>query len=302
MFSLNSIFILFAAFLWATDSLFRYPLISKGLSSVSVVFTEHLIVLIVLLIYISFKKIKLFGLSKKQWLSLFFIGVFSSALATVLFTLSFKYGNPSVSILLQKLQPIVVILLSLIILKEKPHRNFYVYAAVALVAGLFLSFPNLNFNFLNHPSGYWNSALLALSAAVLWGIGTVVGKSASFDTPETVLIFWRYLFGAIAVFVISLFQKQSLFSEVMYQYENLFPLLYMALVVGLLSMVSYYRGLRKVLATQATILELIFPVSAVALNFIFLDQKLSAIQIIAAVVLLTVITQISRLKMSCELK
>ncbi len=283
-----------AAFLWATDSIFRYPLISKGLNSVSIVFTEHMIVLIVLIIFVLLKKIKIFQLSKKQWLSVLFIGFFSSALATVLFTSSFKYGNPSVSILLQKFQPIIVILLGLFTLKEKPPKYFYFYAALAMIAGLFLSFPDFNFSFLNQPAGYLTSAGLALSAAILWAVGTVVGKSVSGNLPAVTLIFWRYLFGAIGVIFIAVFQGQSVISEALFQFQNLGPLLYMALIVGLLSMVFYYRGLKKVLATQATILELIFPITAVALNFIFLDQKLSIMQLTAGAVLLFAITKVSR--------
>ncbi len=283
-----------AAFLWATDSIFRYPLISAGLNSVSIVFAEHMIVLIVLIIFVLLKKIKIFQLSKKQWLSVLFIGFFSSALATVLFTSSFKYGNPSVSILLQKFQPIIVILLGLFTLKEKPPKYFYFYAALAMIAGLFLSFPDFNFSFLNQPAGYLTSAGLALSAAILWAVGTVVGKSVSGNLPAVTLIFWRYLFGAIGVIFIAVFQGQSVISEVLFQFQNLGPLLYMALIVGLLSMVFYYRGLKKVLATQATILELIFPITAVALNFIFLDQKLSIMQLTAGAVLLFAITKVSR--------
>ncbi len=292
MLPLDSLFIVLAAFLWATDSIFRYPLISKGLNSVSIVFTEHIIVLIILIIFILYKKIKIFQLSKKQWISVMFIGFFSSALATVLFTLSFKFGNPSVSILLQKFQPIVVILLGIFVLKEKPPKHFYLYAAIAMLAGLFLSFPD--FNFLNISDHNINSGLMALSAAILWAIGTVVGKSVMTDVPTVVLIFWRYLFGAIGVFFISVVQKQSMVSEQLFQFQNLLPLLYMALIVGLLSMVFYYRGLKTVLAAQATILELIFPITAVALNFIFLDQKLSIKQLIAGAVLLIAITQVSR--------
>ncbi len=298
MFVVDSLFVLFAAFLWATDSVFRYPLISQGLSSVSIVFAEHMIVLFFLIAFVLYKKMNIFNLSKKQWVSLFFIGIFSSALATVLFTLSFQFGNPSVSILLQKIQPLVVILLSLLFLKENPPKYFYLYAAVAIIAGVFLSFPDFNFNFLNQPASYMKSGLLAFSAAVLWASGTVVGKSVVINVPATVVIFWRYVFGAVGVYLIAIFQKQDLWSDQLFLYSNVGSLFYMALIVGLLSMILYYKGLKKVLAAHATILELIFPISAVALNYIFLDQKLSVTQFFSALVLLASMTQISRKQIS----
>ena len=41
----------------------------------------------------------------RRWLAVAFCGAGGSALATILFTASFHYVNPSVTILLQKLQP-----------------------------------------------------------------------------------------------------------------------------------------------------------------------------------------------------
>jgi drug/metabolite transporter (DMT)-like permease len=67
----------------------------------------------------------------------------------------------------------------------------------------------------------------------------------------------------------------------------------MALVPGLLSIVLYYSGLRRTPAAVATLLELTFPVSAIAENALFLGERLQTSQLLAAAVLLAAVSKIS---------
>src|SRR5690349_12578095 len=105
----SSLLVAFAAVLWATDALVRYP--AAGIIDPTfLVFIEHLLVVIVLLPFIVYYYgTKAFDLSLKEWLAAAFTGIGGSALGTVFFTASFLYVNPSVSVLLQKLQPIMVV-------------------------------------------------------------------------------------------------------------------------------------------------------------------------------------------------
>jgi drug/metabolite transporter (DMT)-like permease len=56
----------------------------------------------------------------------------------------------------------------------------------------------------------------------------------------------------------------------------------MALVPGFLGVSIYYAGLKKVPASVATILELSYPVCALAVNAYFLNFHLTQVQWIAA--------------------
>jgi drug/metabolite transporter (DMT)-like permease len=59
----------------------------------------------------------------------------------------------------------------------------------------------------------------------------------------------------------------------------------LALVPGLLGLLLYYRGLSSTKASYATLAELSFPTSAVALNWIFLGVTISANQVLGFVLL-----------------
>src|SRR5690606_22768441 len=111
----------------------------------------------------------------REWLSVIFIGLGGSALATILFTQSFHYLNPSVAILLQKLQPLIAIGLAIWVLGESLSKRFWLWAVVAIAGAYVISFPGLN------PEGLtWNShalgVVLALGAAFFWGGSTVFGR------------------------------------------------------------------------------------------------------------------------------
>ena len=101
--------ILIACFLWALDTLIRYPLVESGLSPITIVFYEHVILSLIFGwgAVSAFKRIG--ELKVADIFSFFVVGCIGSALATVAFTESFHFLNPSLVILLQKLQPVVAI-------------------------------------------------------------------------------------------------------------------------------------------------------------------------------------------------
>src|SRR5260221_13732238 len=102
------LFVIIAALLWSFDGLLRVSLYS--LPPAVIVFYEHFIGAIFLLV-ISFKWVKdLKKMTKKEWLAIGVVSLFSGALGTILFTAALQQINFSsysvVVLLLQQLQPI----------------------------------------------------------------------------------------------------------------------------------------------------------------------------------------------------
>jgi drug/metabolite transporter (DMT)-like permease len=92
------------ASLWGTDAILRVPLLAK-MSPSAIVFSEHLVLLLysVPAVALGWRAFRNFRAS--HWIALLIIGWGGSALATLLFTMAFAVGNPTVAILLQKTQP-----------------------------------------------------------------------------------------------------------------------------------------------------------------------------------------------------
>jgi len=293
----------FAAILWATDALVRYPLIQSGIDPTFLVFFDHLLCVILLTPFLVYRfRGTLTKIARPQWIGLFVIGGGGSAIATVLFTTSFRYVNPSVSILLQKLQPIFVVILATAFLGERPKRAFWIWAPLALLAGLAISFPDFDFRFLGDGSVASKGALFALSGAALWALSTVVGKAVLYRLPPMVVTYWRFVFGLLALAFMIMTESgfsggaespAGRFVSQLGEGKTLVSILYVALIPGLLALILYYQGMTRTTASKTTFMELLFPVTAVTLNTVFLKTPLLPIQAAAALVLLFAITQIS---------
>lgn len=277
-----------AAFLWATDALVRLPSVGR-LSATTIVFAEHLILTAVMLLWVLGSGYrKFFTIRTELWPSLFLVGAGGSGLATVLFTESFRFVNPSITILLQKTQPVLVVLVAYVALRERPPRKFYPWAALALVASIVLTFPRFNVGHVA-PRG----PLYALGAASLWAIATVAGRKLMLELDAVVVLFWRFAWGLFALGLALIFEGRGPGELLGGPVGLLAGIFYMALVPGLVAMLLYYAGLKGTPATVATFVELVFPLSAVVLNTIFLGLPLTGVQIAAATALLAAVIGIT---------
>src|SRR6185369_11268406 len=130
------------AMLWATDAPFRVHL-TQDLPSNFIVLMEHFfdVVVVLPILLMNWSSLKL--LKAKEWGAVLVIAVGGSALASIAFTQAFHYVNPSVAILLQKLQPLIAIGLAASLLKENLNKNFWLWAFVALLGAYLISFPGI---------------------------------------------------------------------------------------------------------------------------------------------------------------
>ncbi|HAO81383.1 MAG: Drug/metabolite transporter [Parcubacteria group bacterium GW2011_GWD2_43_10] len=279
-----------AAFLWAIDAPFRKYL-TADLSSTTIVFMEHILIVIIVLVGLrpylkEFKK-----LNWRGWLAIAFIGFGGSALATVLFTQSFHYVNPSVAILLQKIQPLVAILLAVIFLHERLNKKFWIWALLALAGAYIVSFPEISPQGLSFAGGT-TGVLLALGAAGLWGGATVFGRYLLRDLTWQAITALRFISALIFLLVIQVYYGRLAEVGAASGQDWIFVFI-VAIVAGFVSLLIYYRGLKYTSASIATLAELTFPMAAVVINWIFLDASLTFMQIIGSVVLLLAITKLS---------
>jgi drug/metabolite transporter (DMT)-like permease len=299
----------FAAFLWATDALIRYPAIDQ-VDPTFIVFIEHALAVLILFPWLYFKnRNEILSLSPKEWLAAIFSGMGGSAIGTVFFTASFLYINPSVAVLLQKLQPVMVVLIAYLFLGERPDRKFYIWGLVALGAAIVLSFPDMNFRFLTGGMDIESKGVqYAFGAALLWAASTVSGKILLKKTSTAVAVFWRFFFGLIAlIFLMAAAKTGNPFaspgahtsvSAMLGSFWNpsspmMLSVLYLSLVPGLLAMVVYYSGLSRTPASVTTFIELVYPIGAVILNTAILHTPLLPVQTFAGLILVGAVAMMS---------
>lgn len=287
--------IFLAAMLWATDAPFRVHL-TKDLPSSFIVLAEHFVDILVVLPFLLINYRKLAGLKVKQWLAVLVIAIGGSALATFAFTQAFTLVNPSIAILLQKLQPLIAISLAASLLHEKTNKYFWGWAVLALVGAYVISFPNLvpqvyageqfNPNFLG--------IILALVAAALWGASTVMGRYMLSTVDFKMMTSLRFTIAFLFLLVWNIANNNIQAINTMTGKDVLYIAI-VAIASGVVSLFVYYRGLQFTKASVATLLELGFPLASVVINAIFLDAFLSPMQLVGMAILLFSVFQLSNL-------
>ena len=272
--------VMVAAMLWGTDGLWRTELL-KALPSPSIVFWEHVILVVATGWLLWRDRRQLAALDGGDWLAVIVIGVGASGLATVLFTQAFRLSSPTTVLLLQKTQPLVAISLAALLLKEPLPGRFWLLLPVALLGAYLISFGDTGplaslASVGDRPLG----ALMALGAAALWGAGTVLGRRMLADVAFPTLTALRFTVALPALAVAAALGGWGVPGS-----EQVLPLFLLALVAGLAGLLLYYRGLRETPAAVATLCELSFPITAILLNLIVLQAPVTANQVVGILLL-----------------
>ncbi|WP_142105963.1 EamA family transporter [Pseudonocardia cypriaca] len=270
-----------AAAMWGTDGLLRQPLAGQ-LPAATVVFWEHLLIVVVLLPFLPSALRAFRAATGRERVALVLIGAGASAVATALFTQAFRYGDPVTPLVLQKLQPVIAVVAAALLLGERMRRGYWLFAVPALVGAWFMAFPDP----LSAAPQAVTAALLAVAAAALWAVGTVLGRMVSVRIASRDVTVLRFAIGLPASAVVLLAQG----APVAVTGAQLGPLVLLALVPGLLGLTLYYIGLRSTAAARATLAELAFPVTATLIGVGLLGTHLQPSQWFGLLVVVVSVT------------
>lgn len=279
-----------AAAIWGTDALFRRGL-ALDLAAPAVVFFEHLLLAAATLPWL--RRIRWGRLDGRQLGALAIIGVGTSAVATAMFTAAFRYGDPNTPLLLQKLQPLIAVVAAHALLGERQHRRFWPLLVAGLAAAYLIAFADPTDLTLESAA----AGGLAVGAAALWAMGTVLGRYLTPSLSFKELTAARFAIGLPAAGLLVLIVPTG--------GEALLPVgsdwvavAGLAAVPGLAGLLIYYRGLGGTPASAATLAELAFPASALVVNYLAFGDTLTATQALGLVLLVVTLVVLSSLQRS----
>jgi len=280
--------------LWGIDPLFRILLL-ESLTSAQIVLLEHLILFVVAAPVLWRHRSELKGLRLVHIGALLFLSWGGSAIATILFTLGLAHGDLNAVLLLQKLQPLMAILLARYLLKEQLPRYFGILLVFALAGTYLLTF-GLSVPFAGMSDFAQLGSIMSIAAALLWGGSTVMGRfmlgKLSYETVTSL----RFILALplLLVFTMSDNQGWSFPAAITDQAMVILNLVLQALLPGLLSLLLYYKGLSSVKASYATLAELSFPMVGVLINWFVFQQAVTMPQIIGFILIWVTLFIISR--------
>jgi drug/metabolite transporter (DMT)-like permease len=292
---LSPYLIFIAAMLWATDAPFRMGL-TKHLNSNFIVLAEHFVDVLFVAPVLVYGYPRLKKLRVNDWLAVVFVAVCGSALASIAFTQAFRYVNPSVAILLQKLQPFIAISLAAGVLKEKLTMRYWEWAISAIGGAYLISFPNLKPELF--PGEEFNPNIIgvgyAFLAALLWGASTVFGKYVLTKTDFKVMTSLRFFVAFLFLLILNV-STRSIPQLANVDLADWVYIVIISVTSGVVALFIYYKGLENTRASVATIAELGFPMAAVVVNWIFLSATLVPVQLLGMAILVFAIFRLTRL-------
>lgn len=282
-----------AAIMWGIDGVLLTPNLFN-LDVPFVVMMLHLLpfTFMAIFLYKQFGKLRTF--TRSQFILLIFIALLGGCVGTqaivkALFLVNFKHLTAVVMI--QKLQPIFAILLATIFLKEKLSNRFLLWASLAIVSGYFMTFGFALPDF-ETGSNTILASMFALLAAFAFGSNTVLGKKATETMDFKTATFYRYMFTSIIMIVwVAIVGDFNDFRNITAINWTMFALI--GLTTGSGAVLLFYYGIKRVPAVVSTICELLFPITALLLDYFVHDVHLSVVQIIAVCVMVFSIIMIN---------
>ena len=294
------------AALWGTESAWRIPLNDLFDADV-IVFWEHVLILLMFLPILLSQLGELPKIDKRSWGYLIFSGFAGSAVGTIFFTLALKNGNPTVVNVILNIQPVISTLGAFFLFGDRLTPRFFLYASIAVVAGIFLSVEQptlIGVSFaqagLNLGTGY------ALVCAVFWGLSTVAGRGVMIGMPLRLAASLRIVVGLICMTCILLaygkLHGAALWPAAAQAHRGtaIVALLLLASISGGIPLLIYFEGLRLTRASTAGYFEMMQTLAAVCITWGFFHAALRPHQIVSAIILIAAVAMVQRAQAALE--
>ena len=271
-----------AAAMWGTDPIIRKTM-SFTTSATTIVFGEHVFLAALTLPFLLPALRAVFRAGWSYVAAAVVVGAGASAVATILFTDALIGHSDFITpVVIQKVQPLVAVAGAAILLGERPRARFVWFFLPALV-GFWL----VNQAHPLDPSAKGAVGIAeATGAAVLWALGTVLGRYLSRRLEFQHIVTLRFFFGLVASAIALPVMGASAYSN---GHDTLL-ILYLALATGLVALALYYYGLQKTPAVLSSLAELTYPAVAVIAGIYAYNQHLRWTQWLGVAAILGAVT------------
>lgn len=226
--------------------------------------------------YIFLKRVG-WKVTKKQLLSLFLLGGVLYTMQSTFYFSAVKYIPASLAVLLLYLFPIIVAILSFFINKERLSLRLIISIVISL-AGILL--------ILGSPSGDVNvlGIILAIGAAITYSVYILLGNRITEKLPPVVTS------GFVALFACSSFLTYGLSTQsIQFNFapSGWFFALGVALFSTVLSIFTFFVGMKLIGPTKASILSMVEPVITTIFSTLLLNDSITLLQMFGGVIVLT---------------
>ncbi len=283
---------LIGIFLWGFS-----PILMKALSTsmppTEIVFARYLIGGIILMPFIFIEKDKLKTLNVKDYFLMFFFFILlATIISNIIAQIAIIYIDASVLMLLLGLEPLFIVILSTLFLKEKMNGKMALLILLALLGSYLVAFKDLS---ISTDNAHFIGVMLAIATPFFWAFGPFVGKQLLKKLESTTLIAIRFLLASlilgIFIFLTRGFDKLTSISR-----DSLILLLLFGVFQTALAYAFFYKGLKSIKASTAGMILLLIPIITIILDFLINKVVFTVTQTIGTLIILVALYYIIKIE------
>ncbi|MBV7507980.1 DMT family transporter [Bacillus sp. sid0103] len=212
------------------------------------------------------------------------LGLTGIALYNICFFIATKHAPVIKSSLFIASNPVLIVLLSGVFLKETITKNHIIGMVIALIGVTFIITDGHVLSLVEF--GFETIDLVLLGAVISWALYSVVGKVVLKKFTPVESTTYAVAFGTIFLLPFALFEttwKDVQQADV----STWLAIAHMSIFVTVVSFIMYYYGIKEIGAAKASIFINVMPVSAVLMATIFLHETFTAAHGIGAAFVLS---------------
>jgi DME family drug/metabolite transporter len=274
---------LLAACLWATLGLFYSALENYGLPRLTIVFYRAAITAVILFLVLGWRRRSWLKLERRDWLLFLAFGLTGVAAFFVVYIHAIALIGMGMAAVLMYTAPAWVTLLSVVLFKEQLTGLKMIAVLLACggcaLVGQVYDLVSVRLNLLG--------VLAGLGAGLTYGLYTLFSKVA--QRRYTAWTTLAYALGLGSLFMLPLQSSADLVRAISTP-TTIFWLLMLGLIPTLSSGVAFNAALRRIPASNASIVATLEPAVATLLGWLFLNERLEPLQLVGAgLILLAVV-------------
>jgi len=247
-----------AAVIWGSSGIFIKYI---DLPPTTVTFFRLAVPTLILFIFLTVKKIKLFHGNNK----LILLASTLNAGRIFLYTVGFTFASIGNAVIILYTWPIFVTVFSMLFLKEQVKKRTFLLLFIALIGTIFI-YLNKEFSFSDN--NFIGITAMFISAAI-YALTVIIFKKESEKYSKYETIFYQNLIGSI-ILIPFIFINKPLPSLP----QTSLGILY-GILIGIIGFLFFFSALKKIKASTVSFLSYIEVPSAIILSIIFFQESLT---------------------------
>ncbi len=284
----GTLYLLLAVLFWGVSAPLAKLLIINKFSTLVVVQTRSLLSFCVLLLLFGFFRRSFFCIETKDIVQFFLLGVVGLACTNYFYYYTVTEATVATAILIQYTAPVWVIVYVSIIRKYEDVRLFTLLALLMALGGCLLAVTSGSFQQIRLPGNTWLTAPLS---AITFAFQIVMTKRLLQKYSIWTIVLFMTGFATFFWFLIN--PPWLLFSH-QYTTMDWSLLLIFAVISILIPQAAFAKGLRFLKASTSGIITTLEPVIAIVAAYFLLSERLTFLQIIGAMFVVTAIIILQR--------